>query len=177
MPLPPPVADVEVVPAEVTGAGNPSGELNLPPSPAISAANRSTRANASSQGQTWINSYQSRIDPAQPERWWMPDDAANTAPSTTPWWDAVVRQPISTTSEPLPVDIATLTAGALRHSSFVRVVSANPSIRQTELVTQKAAFDWQAFLETTYDDVNDPVGNTLTTGTDADRYTEPELVS
>lgn len=170
IPLPPPVTEVELIPLEVTVPSHGSCELNLPPSPALSAATRRVRANASPSAHSWIDNYQARIDPNQPERWWKPHEAEGAAPSNLPWWDAGVRQPISTTNQPLPVDIATLTAGALRHSSFVRVVTANPSIRQSELVTQQAAFDWQAYLQSTYDDVNDPVGNTLTTGTNADRY-------
>ena len=50
----------------------------------------------------------------------------------------------------------------------------NPAIRESELATEKAAFDWHAFIETTYNDVNDPVGSLLVTGTGANRYTKQD---
>jgi outer membrane protein TolC len=165
-PLPAPLVGA----AEVIWPANRPGELNLPPSPAMSAASRSMRANADPHAQTWLDDYQSRIVPDQAERWWTPDKEEGLAPIKSPWWDAGVRQPISATGEPLQVGIAALTAEALQYSSYVRILSANPSIRQSELVTEEAAFDWKAFLETTYVNANDPVGNTLTTGTGADRY-------
>lgn len=147
-----------------------SGGLVLPPSQAIDAATRSPRANAGVRDQGWVGQYHARIAPHQPERWWKPTHIEETVALSTPWWDAQIRQPIGMSDNGLPVDIAALTAGALHHSSFVKVVSANPMIRQSELVREQAAFDWTAFLETTYNDINDPVGSTLTTGTDADRY-------
>lgn len=171
VPTPSPVVDfnqvteTEVVPTQIHGG---PGEIYLPPSPALDAANRRLRANSECQGQTWIEDYHARIEPNQPPRWWTSDNDEGF--SDPPWWDAAVRKPISATGKSLDVDIAALTAGALRYSSFVRAVSANPSIRQAELVSEQAAFDWKAFLESTYDDIDDPVGNQLTTGTDADRY-------
>jgi outer membrane protein TolC len=143
---------------------------NQPLPPAIEAATLSPRANAALEGQPWIDNYRARIDPLEPQQWWIPEDSHGMTPTTATWWAAEVREPISTTGEALYVDIAALTAGALRFSSYVRTVSTNPAIRESELVVERAAFDWKAFLEATYDDVNDPVGSLLTTGTDATRY-------
>ena len=39
---------------------------------------------------------------------------------------------------------------------------------------EATAFDWRAFLNTQYDDLNDPVGNTLTTGNNEDRFKQQE---
>jgi outer membrane protein TolC len=60
--------------------------------------------------------------------------------------------------------------GALQFSSYVQVVSAEPQIRRTTVVEEDAAFDWRAFLNTTYDDISDPVGNVLTTGNNDTRF-------
>lgn len=87
-----------------------------------------------------------------------------------PWWDAEVRRPLGREGDPLSVDIAALCEGALRHSSFVHVVTLEPEIIQSEVVAEASQFDWRVFLETKYNDVNEPIGNTLTTGTNADRY-------
>ena len=70
----------------------------------------------------------------------------------------------------LRMSVDQLVEAALRDSSYVHVVSAEPRIRQTAIVEEQAAFDWGAFLETTYNDLNEPVGNVLTTGTLEDRY-------
>ncbi|MCP4788084.1 MAG: TolC family protein [Fuerstiella sp.] len=49
------------------------------------------------------------------------------------------------------------------YSPQVIAIQTEPEV-QYRVVTQEAAkFDWTAFLETTYDDLNDPIGNTLTT--------------
>ena len=55
------------------------------------------------------------------------------------------------------------------YSPQVNAIKAEPEV-QYRVITQEAAkFDWTAFLETTYDDLNDPVRNTLTTATGEDR--------
>lgn len=128
------------------------------------------RANTSSQAQPWMHGYQARIDTPISGRRWTPGGPNRLPPQYHPWWEAKVTQPLNPTVSPLQIGIAALSEGALRHSSYIQVVVVEPQIRQAELVEEKAYFDWRAYLETTYDDVNDPIGNTLTTGTDATRY-------
>ncbi|MFK7769636.1 MAG: TolC family protein [Mariniblastus sp.] len=43
-------------------------------------------------------------------------------------------------------------------------------IRRTAIIEAEATFDWTKFLETRWDDLNDPVGNTLTVGGTGRRY-------
>ena len=78
-----------------------------------------------------------------------------------------MRNPAATA---LRMSVDQLVEAALQYSSYVHVVSVEPRIRQTAIVEEQAAFDWRAFLETTYTDLNEPVGNILTTGTLEDRY-------
>lgn len=100
-----------------------------------------------------------------------PAEVELTLPASfTPWWDVPLRQPLQTPEMALPVSIAALSEGALRHSSYIQVITAVPQIQQTELVQQLANFDWRSYLETTYNDLNEPVGNTLTTGTNDTRF-------
>lgn len=90
-------------------------------------------------------------------------------PGFAPWWDASVRQSTGPGGTSLPVDVGALLQDALLHSPQVNAIKAEPEV-QYRVITQEAAkFDWTAFLETTYDDLNDPVGNTLTTATGEDR--------
>lgn len=157
------------VETRLDGEQTPS-QIMFPHSQAINAANRIPRANAFGQNHALIADYQSRVDVKVGERWWRSSYHTENQELDAPWWDASIKQPISQSEDSIPVDIGSLTVGALQHSSFVKVISADPSIRQAELLQEQAAFDWRAFLETTYNDANDPVGNDLTTGNDADRY-------
>ncbi len=122
--------------------------------------------------QPLLNDYQSGPAESGFGRDWLGGQAS--ALQEQPWWDEQVRLPLNRTSQPLRINIAALSEGALRNSSHVRVISAAPSIRRTELVQQVAEFDWRAFLESTFDDSNDPVGSTLTTGTNANRFKDRE---
>jgi len=64
----------------------------------------------------------------------------------------------------LQISLESLLIGALQHSSQVRVFSDLPLIRETAVVEAEAAFDWTAFVQTRWDDVSEPVGNSLTIG-------------
>ena len=81
----------------------------------------------------------------------------------SPWWLDPVREPLRGGTT-LPVDVSDLVIAALAHSPTVTAIELEPAIRRTALVEEDAAFDWGGFVETTYDDINEPVGNTLTTG-------------
>ena len=123
------------------------------------------RANVSCDGQRMLDRFDSWVQ--QDERR-QPLSAVTRLPDTfRPWWDERVREP---TSPALRVSIDHLIEGALQYSSYVQVVSTEPRIRRTTVVEEQAAFDWRLFLETTYNDLNEPVGNVLTTGTNEDRY-------
>jgi outer membrane protein TolC len=86
---------------------------------------------------------------------------------TQPWWDQPVREP---TAPALRVSVDQLVGNALQYSSYVHLVATEPRIRRTSILEEEAAFDWHAFLDATWDDVNEPVGNFLTTGNDNDRF-------
>ena len=142
----------------------------MPPhTPVMSIANRVARANTDCRGQNLLSEYQDRACLVPSDPWWNleNEDPVLLEP---PWWDAAIKAPIRRDNEVLPIDIATLSAEALFHSSFIRVAAAEPLIRETDLTTQRANFDWLAYMETVYNDVNDPVGNTLTTGNNDRRY-------
>ncbi|MDA7978379.1 MAG: TolC family protein [Pirellulales bacterium] len=93
-------------------------------------------------------------------------------PPSQPWWDELVQTPLQPQSAGVPIGLDELSAAALQFSSYVRVVSVTPHIRQAELAQQDSVFDWRTFLESTYSDVSDPIGNTLTTGNNDDRFTD-----
>lgn len=70
----------------------------------------------------------------------------------------------------MPVDVSLLVQKAMQSSPQVLALQAEPEVQQRVVWQEEAAFDWRTFLETTYDDLNDPVGNALTTGNNADRF-------
>ena len=71
--------------------------------------------------------------------------------------------------ETAPITLQNLLARAVNHSAQIRVFAELPEIRRTSITEADAAFDWHTFAEGRWDDVTDPVGNTLTTG-GADRF-------
>ncbi|MHB8973953.1 MAG: TolC family protein [Pirellulaceae bacterium] len=122
-------------------------------------------ANLNCDGQQWLQAFRSRIqEESQPPQ---------TAPvSGLPvgfqaWWDRPVRAP---STPALRVAIGQLVEGALQYSSYIQMVSTEPRILNTAVVEEQAVFDWRGFLETTYNDTNEPVGNILTTGNLDERY-------
>lgn len=63
---------------------------------------------------------------------------------------------------------------ALENSSQIRVFSELPLIRETGIQEARGAFDTRLFVEARYDERNDPVGSSLTTGRTSGRFTETE---
>ena len=86
------------------------------------------------------------------------------------WWDPLVRSSAGLAETPLPIGVDWLVQSALQNSSRVQAITTEPYIRRTLIVEEYAQFDWRSFLETNFQDFNDPVGNTLTTGNNDTRY-------
>ncbi len=91
------------------------------------------------------------------------EDDAQVPDLSAAWWAVFVAAPLRETTTPISLTIEDILIRAIRHSSQVRVFSDLPLIRETSIVEADAAFDWTAFLDTRWQDLNDPVGNTLTT--------------
>ena len=81
-----------------------------------------------------------------------------------PWWQDLVFSKLRDSDVALPVEVGLMVCQALNNSPQVAAIQTDPMIRRTQIVQERARFDWNLFLETRYDDVSDPVGNTLTTG-------------
>ena len=80
------------------------------------------------------------------------------------WWRTLVTQPMRSTSDPKPISLEQMIASAVCYSDQLRVYSDTPLIRDMIVVEEDAAFDWVGFTETMWNDINEPVGSTLTTG-------------
>ena len=86
------------------------------------------------------------------------------------WWDSKTTNPIGIAPVPVDLDINRLLFLTLQNSSQVKVYSEVPLIRETAITEAQAAFDWTRFAETMWNDLNDPVGSSLTVGGTGTRY-------
>lgn len=96
---------------------------------------------------------------------------ASPVPETEPpargpvtWWSQQVGQALRPGARPQAVSPQSLISAALAHSSRLRVLGDSPLIRETAIVESEAEFDWSAFLESKWADLDEPVGSLLTTG-------------
>ncbi|MGE0377463.1 MAG: TolC family protein [Planctomycetaceae bacterium] len=86
------------------------------------------------------------------------------------WWNEYVSSPLRHTVDPRNTTVSDLVVAALTYSPQVLAVRTIPEIQQQVWAQEEAAFDWHAFLEATWNDKNDPVGNRLTTGDNSTRF-------
>src|ERR1044072_6477356 len=108
--------------------------------------------------------------PSQPEL--APAPPAGVQPEELPphgivargWWDEPVTRPLRLQDRPWPMDLDTLLLIALQNSEHILAISMEPEIRATEIDRQVGQFYSVTFLDSQWNDLNDPVGNTLTTG-------------
>lgn len=108
---------------------------------------------------------------ATPNEILAPQNATEfSGPGSLGWWSPIVNQPMRQVSTPVPLTLDEILVRALQHSAQIRVFSELPMIRRTAIIEADAAFDWSRFLETRWDDLNDPVGNSLTVGGTGTRY-------
>ncbi len=130
------------------------------------------RANIEADAPGWIGPYMGRTDsmPTGPENTPAPRPAIELPPDFTAWWDPLVQQQAGIAQRSLSVDVSTLVQQALTHSPRVQVLQANPEVEYRVIRQEEAAFDWRAFLDAKYDDLNDPIGNQLTTGNLSGRF-------
>ena len=94
-------------------------------------------------------------------------DGTSEATGTVPggyWWRLPIKERQRATNQKLDVSLNGLLVSALSNSARVQVLADEPLITETEITTADANFDWYSFLEARWDDVDEPVGSTLTTG-------------
>lgn len=90
------------------------------------------------------------------------------------WWEDQVVSPVGIGNGHIPVSVDGLIQNALKYSPNIQVAATAPHILRTSVFEEAAAFDWNSFLESQYVSQNDPIGNTLTTGNDDDRFRQQE---
>lgn len=86
------------------------------------------------------------------------------------WWDEAMAKPMGISNESLPIDIANLTQVTIQSSPLVQGILTEPQIMRNDMVIADAEFDSLAFVEAKFADTNEPVGSTLTTGDNSNRF-------
>ncbi len=95
----------------------------------------------------------------------LPRGTANALPvGFQPWWNKQVANQMRDDSHILTVNVENLVVSALGHSPDVLAVYADVDSRNAAIGKEHGAFDWRAFVDSSYDYTSDPVGNDLTTG-------------
>ncbi len=90
------------------------------------------------------------------------------------WWEERVASPVGIGNGHLEVSVDGLIHNALRFSPHIQVAATAPHILRTSVFEESASFDWNSFVESQYVSQNDPIGNTLTTGNNDDRFRQQE---
>ena len=93
------------------------------------------------------------------------------------WWREPLKQPLGLKQGHAQISLDQVIAESLIHSPHVQVAAAEPKILESVIFEEAAQFDWSSFWETKYDSLNDPVGNSLTTGNNENRFKQKEWYS
>ena len=137
------------------------------------------RATVESDAPGWIGPYMGRTGmlPAGVEQSPTPTPSVVVPENFSAWWDGLVQQRAGIAPRSIAVDVTTLVQQALIYSSQVQVLQADPEVQHRIVKQEEATFDWRTFLNTKYDDLNDPIGNTLTTGNNDTRFKDHHTLS
>ena len=167
---PPAASEAAAPPVELPALAVPAAPAPavpaLPPLQAGPPAPRAEDTDAAMQrlvGDPHLGQYAARLQ-------CLPPSAAGGLPPRLPgealWWRSPVARPLWTGLTPVPVNVNALVISALDQSPQVLALRLGPEVIRHAVCEERAAFDWNTFIEATYDDISDPVGNTLTTGGD-----------
>ena len=137
------------------------------------------RATVESDAPGWIGPYMGRTGmlPAGVEQSPTPAPSVVVPENFSAWWDGLVQQRAGIAPRSISVDVTTLVQQALIYSSQVQVLQADPEVQHRIVKQEEATFDWRTFLNSKYDNLNDPIGNTLTTGNNDSRFKDRHAVS
>ena len=129
-------------------------------------------ANQDPDSLPWTAGFEDRAAraPVEEEMDTRAGDLTELPSNYVPWWISELPNTIRSSQTVVPVDVDTLVLGALQYSPQVLGIRTQPDINNSILSAENAAFDWTAFVDSKWSDLNDPVGNTLTTGNNSNRF-------
>ena len=168
MALPPrEVIDVPVVPVMIR-------DLPSEMSEAAGLAPPYLPSNQDPDALPWTAEFEDRAarSPVEEEMDVRAGDLTQLPVGYVPWWINELPNPIRRSESTVPVDVDTLVTGALQYSPQILGIRTQPDINNSILSAENAAFDWTTFVDSKWSDLNDPVGNTLTTGNNSNRFVD-----
>lgn len=92
------------------------------------------------------------------------------------WWAQQIHQPQLPGRQQLVTTLDEVIFMALRAAPQIQVLNTQPQIQQAALNEVTADFDWSTFVNSTWNDTNDPIGSTLTAGGSANQFIQREWV-
>jgi hypothetical protein len=146
----------------------------VPPANGSPSVHSGARANSGLEGRQWLTPYLQRTENAAPPPM-SSDDESELPADFACWWDRLMVESSRQDRQSIQVAVDALVRAALEHSPYIQAISVEPWIRNTYLIEENAAFDWRTYLEANFADKNDPIGNTLTTGTSDSRFKDQNL--
>ncbi|QEG20892.1 TolC family protein [Mariniblastus fucicola] len=92
------------------------------------------------------------------------------------WWTPYCQQPFwqSVPAHQTGLDAVVFTA--MQNSPYVKLLNTEPQMAQTVVNEADAVFDWSAFVETSWRDIDRPVVSLLDTGTAGGRFVQQQLL-
>lgn len=97
-------------------------------------------------------------------------EASQNLNDITNWWHEQIAQSQRDSNVQTHVSQESLLLLALKNSAQIKVYKDVPLIRETAIQEANAAFDWNHYLDTLWEDIDEPVGSSLTVGGNGDRY-------
>jgi hypothetical protein len=91
-------------------------------------------------------------------------DSGELPAGYAPWWQTEVNGPVNDNVTGIDTDVTSLFYRALNYSSQIKVFSDLPLIRETTIQEAEGPFDFTVFAEGRISDLDEPVGDDLTTG-------------
>ncbi|MEZ6057539.1 MAG: TolC family protein [Planctomycetaceae bacterium] len=91
------------------------------------------------------------------------------------WWQPLVPRSLRHDAPDVSISLEQTLYDAMAYSEQVKVFHQLPPIRHSAVIEADAAFDWHAFVDTQWDDLSDPIGNSLTVGPGINRFQDHNL--
>lgn len=89
---------------------------------------------------------------------------------TSPWWQQQINESIEPAASRFETGVNDLLCLAVANSAKVSIARHVPLIRKTAVTEAAAAFDWTKYAESSWNDISEPVGSSLTVGGGGTRF-------
>ena len=124
-----------------------------------------TDSESSAQNQFLDNDYA----PVRDFQTAMPAESGDT------WWDASIAQQFWPDRQAQFASIDSVVFVALQNSAQIQILNDQPQIEETFVNQREADFDWSAFVDASWNSVDEPVRSELQTGSRTGRFAQEEL--